>query len=381
VAIELVKKRDQGLVVDADAADEAVVQQLHRADALDQYGAMTLFVESWCSEPTYVGALHLIEELDLPYPRTETELERQFPAVHQLFDRLAETLTNKVIRQFNAASALTKVGGIYSVGQNHRDFGLQFSASSDEREALIQEMSRTAAVDSPDSSSAKAGCIRKALQHLRDVDFGRPDEVIPHLTSAADLLDSCGVKPTDVELAMKSFTMDPERSKNFIYGPSGRGSNRGAIVDLTDMLDELEHGTSTQELRAAAPRVIVVGGLRYERVDDDAEISRIVTAAGKKKKKTEKQPGNRTKGNQRTPKDMNGVMLCKSKDRDDTDPHRKPKDQVWCTYDSKGKLRGRHPSKQKAIDHKLFLINMFWRKSPKSRGMKNRPTNKPFKGK
>jgi hypothetical protein len=120
--------------------------------------------------------------------------------------------------------------------------------------------------------------------------------------------------------------------------------------------------------------------LRYERVDDEAEFSRVVTAAKKKKKKLEKYPGNRTKGNQRTPADLKGVGLCKSKDHDDTDPKRKPKDQVWCTYDFKGNLRGRHPTKQKAVDHKLFLINMFWRKSPKSRGSKGRPSNKPYKG-
>jgi hypothetical protein len=373
---QLVKKRDQGLVVDVPQADEAVVAQLSRADAIDQYGALTLFVESWCSEPTYVGALHLIEEFDLPYPRTETGLEQRYPAVHQLFDQLTETLNNRVVRQLNAASQLVKVGGIYSVGQNHRDFGLQFSASAAELAALLQEFGGTPVV----LQQATVGCLRTALKHLRALDFGRPDRVVPQLNAALDQLEQCGQDSKDVRLALKSFTMDPDQARNFIYGPSGRGSNRGAIVDLTDQLDQLEHGTSTQELRASAPYVIIVGGLRYERVDDAVEVSRVITAA-KKKKKVEKYPGNRTKGNQRTPKDMDGVMLCKSKDHDDTDPKRKPKEQVWCTYTAKGKLRGRHPTKQKAIDHKLFMINMFWRKSPKSRGMKGRPSNKPFRGK
>jgi hypothetical protein len=223
VASQLIKKHDQGLVVDTQKADEAVIEQLSRADALDQYGALTLFVESWCSEPTYVGALHLIEELDLSYPRTETALEQQYRAVHQLFDQLAETLTNRVIRQLNASSDLVKVGGIYSVGQNHRDFGLQFSASADE----LAELKRMVPVTAEVAPSPKAGCLRTALQHLRDLDFGRPDEVIPHLTAALDQLEFCGLESDDVRLALKTFTMEPERAKNFIYGPSGRGSNRG----------------------------------------------------------------------------------------------------------------------------------------------------------
>jgi hypothetical protein len=373
VTSQLVKKGDKGLVVDSDKADEAVVEQLNRADALDQYGAMTLFVESWCSEPTYIGALHLVEEFDLPYPRTETELEKQYPAVHQLFDHVAETLTNRVIRQFNAASALTKLGGIYSVGQNHRDFGLQFSASADERAALLHALSSKTAATHP---QATAGCVRRALQHLRDIDFGRPDEVIPHLTAALDQLESCGVEAPDVRLALKYFTMDPEKAKSFIYGPSGRGSNRGAIVDLTDQLDALEHRTSTQELRASAPRVIVVGGLRYERVDDDEEVSRIVTAAGKKKKKkkVEKYPGNRNTGDKRTPKNMKGVSQCRAVDKTDD---RAPKEQLWCTYDSRGKLRGRHSTKEEAINHKLMLINIFWSWG-KGRDKADRPHNKPI---
>lgn len=368
MASQLVKKHENGLVVDAQAADSAVVEQLTRVDAVDQYGALTLFVESWCPEPTYVGALALIEEFDLPYPRTETALEKDYPAVHQLFDRLAETLHNRVVRQFNAASDLTKIGGIYSIGQNHRDFGLQFNASADELAALIHEVPVKTAATLP----ATVGCLQRALQYLRGLDFGRPKEAVSPLNAALDQLEQCGQKSQDVELALKSITMDPEKARKFIYGPSGRGSNRGAIVDLTDQLDQLENGISTQELRAAAPRIIVVSGLQYERVDDDAEITHVVTAGGKKKKKLEKYPGNRTTGDQRTPKNMKGVSQCRATDMTDDRP---PKEQKWCTYDSRGNLRGRHSTKQEAIDHKLFLINMYWMKG-KGKSSPNRPSNK-----
>lgn len=395
---QIIQKRPDGtLFVTAAVADDAVLAQLGNAEALDDYGNLQLFVESWCDEPTYVGALAVIQEFGLDdFPQTESGLEAEYESVHKLFDALDLDLTNKIIRQLNAASEVVQEGGVYSTGWDERSYGLVFSASAEEVESIkeaqqkkaekeaeeeAEDMAKNAAAYSVDGAGEKLSCIRKALSHIDSVDFGhKSDDNVMHLNKASDILRGCGIEPVDVDLALKEITMHPEEAAKYIHGPSGRGTNLGARADLMNIADKLQHGTSTGELRSGAPKTIIVGGHTYQRIDDP----KLVEAAKKKakdkatKKKDKKKgqgTGNKTTGPQRTPKDLKGVGKCRAIDHD---PKRPPAEQEWCTYDSHGNLRGRHSSKDKAVDHKLFLINMYWMKG-KGRFRKDRPTNKPVK--
>lgn len=81
--------------------------------------------------------------------------------------------------------------------------------------------------------------ILVAIKWLSSVDFGKPSDAgLRTLERASDLLKKIGIKPVDVDLAISEFSKDPEKAKKYISGPSGRGSNKGAIRDLQAMIGE-----------------------------------------------------------------------------------------------------------------------------------------------
>lgn len=90
-------------------------------------------------------------------------------------------------------------------------------------------------------SLSKNDLIQIAIKWLNTVDFGKPSNIgLETLERVSSLLKKIDIEPVDVDLAISEFTKDPEKAKKFIHGPSGRGSNKGAIRDLQAMMGKEE---------------------------------------------------------------------------------------------------------------------------------------------
>lgn len=85
--------------------------------------------------------------------------------------------------------------------------------------------------------------LRKALELLKSVDFGAPDREsqLRRLEEASAALEALGLKSPDLELAIGEFTTNPDRAKDLIYGPTGRGNNRGALPELLDLANSVRY--------------------------------------------------------------------------------------------------------------------------------------------
>jgi hypothetical protein len=97
----------------------------------------------------------------------------------------------------------------------------------------------------------QASAIEQVIALLQDVDFGhRTEKELSKLEKASSMLSAAGVKPVDIDMAIRYWGTDPKKTKAFIYGPSGRGTNRGALRDLQDIL----HNHRTARARRTAVR-------------------------------------------------------------------------------------------------------------------------------
>lgn len=93
--------------------------------------------------------------------------------------------------------------------------------------------------------------ISRVVKLLKSVDFGHPtDNELAKLEKVHDLLAVERINSEDLNASLKIFLTDPDKSRNYIYGPSYRGTNRGLLNDL---------------LRLDTPYVAYAGGI-YRRV-------------------------------------------------------------------------------------------------------------------
>jgi len=74
--------------------------------------------------------------------------------------------------------------------------------------------------------SSKAERLREAIKILES-DYSKED-----LELVAGIINSCDVNPVDVNLAIEHFDNDPEKSKQYIEGPSEHGTRHGALINL-----------------------------------------------------------------------------------------------------------------------------------------------------
>lgn len=117
--------------------------------------------------------------------------------------------------------------------------GLKPSPFTDEDVARVVEQCKVATARLKKSDAKRDEGLRAAIEYLQDVDFGKPtEEGLTTLEKASAMVADLGIKPVDIDLAIRHFKTDPQQAKAFIYGPSGRGSNKGAIRDLQAMIEK-----------------------------------------------------------------------------------------------------------------------------------------------
>ena len=85
---------------------------------------------------------------------------------------------------------------------------------------------------------SKDEALVKIVDYLKGIDFGHESESeIKKLENVSTMLAALGIKPTDVDLAVSELSKgNVEEARAYIYGPSGRGSNLGAIKDLQNII-------------------------------------------------------------------------------------------------------------------------------------------------
>ena len=87
---------------------------------------------------------------------------------------------------------------------------------------------------------SKNEALPKLIQYLQDIDFGHGGEdTIKKLENTSTMLAALGIKPIDVDLAIGEASKGNwEKARSYIYGPSGRGSNLGALGDLQALVEK-----------------------------------------------------------------------------------------------------------------------------------------------
>jgi|GEM_PF-4628288 len=76
----------------------------------------------------------------------------------------------------------------------------------------------------------KKKTLTDAIELLQNFENAEnPRSILQQVANIVSLQD---IKPTDIQLAADIYDNNFEQAKNFIYGPSGRGSGLGAIKDL-----------------------------------------------------------------------------------------------------------------------------------------------------
>jgi len=347
-------------ISDFDAAVETVLKRLatrtsrKKSRVLDSQGGLTLFLRRWATAPTFDAAASLVKRFDLQDKiGTPSKLEDKYTAVDDVFDEITSTLSSSVTGPMNRASKLTKDGGVYIVGWNGRQFGLMFYADPEEVKTLKERYREERSAETQQENVAATLCIRNALQDLRDVDieFGG-ERNLSLMEHASFALKRCGIQNKDIELAIQNYTSHPDVSKKYLYGPSGRGSNLGAVTDLINLLhDHLQEMALSSKVEGH----VIFAGVVYTPVVNDT-LTEVLAYD--------------------LPEEMDGVDICREKD---IDPKKELVDQKYCVYESKkgggkGRLRGRFPTKKKALQHKVMMINRYWQGKGKNR--KDKPSNK-----
>ena len=350
------------LVPDVQDFDHAVEEVFKRFESrtsrkksrvLDSQGGVTLFLRRWATAPTFEAATSLVKRFELQDDVGDlSKLKDKYKKVDDVFDKITSVLSSSVTGPLNRASKLTKLGGSYTVGWNGRQFGLMFYADPEEVEKLKDHYRKEKSAYTQNENTSSVRCIRDALHDLRrvDIEFGGERNLIL-MEHAYDGLTRCGIENKDIQLAIQNYTSHPEVSKLYLYGPSGRGSNLGAVTDLINLLHS---HLQELELSSKVEGHVVFAGVVYTPVD--SAVKEVLAYD--------------------LPENMDGVDICREKD---IDPKKDITEQKYCVYESKkgggkGRLRGRFPTKKKALQHKVMMINRYWQGSGKNR--KDKPSNK-----
>lgn len=134
---------------------------------------------------------------------------------------------------------------IYRAASAYKELDATRRASVEQTEASSKRESCVASARLMRAETADPTKLQEAVKLLQSVDFGQdPTKGLPVLEKARGLVLEGGVQPTDIELAIRSWS-EPngaDKAKGFIYGPSGRGSNKGALTDLAAVLEKSKTG-------------------------------------------------------------------------------------------------------------------------------------------
>jgi hypothetical protein len=377
-------------VVDLDVA---VLERIHDAWDAEDYDGMLLFLDEWAPMITFETAKELINSFELEEELGDpATIEERYDHVDDVFYDIEDALNRGDIKTLNRRSGIAKVGGPeYAAGRDGLKFGLIFHASSadledlrerfpkksvdteptvekSEDEEMAEEISEAAQEVEEELGKAAsvvvaapppyppAWCMQKAINLIKSVDFGYgKDAGIIGLEQADHLLDTCELPNGNLKMAIRYFLTDRHRSREFIYGTES-GSNVGALSELINSV-ELPVAAS-----AKVSRFVTFRGALYELVPPTVEaLERTEEFASKVHEAYHLPPGK-----------MKGVKTCTPKDQND----KKPKgEQVWCVFDSHGKLRARYKTETEAKRYKVFMISRYW-SSGKGKKRSDRPTNK-----
>jgi len=362
------------------ALDEAVLKRIHDDwDAEDSDG-MLLFLDTWVKLLTFDTAKQLIVDFNLQDELgPPDEIEQRYAYVEDAFYAIEEALNKTVVKKINDESSIAKSGGPeYSAGRKDLNFGLLFHASRDALEDLRKRFPAAIKEDVPDKTDdeqlaeeiLKAGdevarsaatysvnpisvpeCLQRAVNLIKSVDFGHPgDAGIASLENAYDMLAECGIVNNSLKLSIRHYLTDRKLSRELVYGTDS-GASIGALNELVEMMNSPVPTTLNTVGSMDIPKSIVFRGAVYRVIEDVTPMAHYAYDL---------------------PDKMDGVRPCTPKDMDDKKP---AGEQVWCTFDSHGKLRARYKNKTKALRYKVMMINRYW-SSGKGKKRKDRPSNK-----
>lgn len=105
------------------------------------------------------------------------------------------------------------------------------------------------------SPEAKAKVLQAAIKALRSIDWGQPPNgQLKRLEKVSDTLSKVGIEPVDVNLAISNWSKGyADEARKFVEGPSGRGSNKGAIKDLQAMLTKTAKKKTAEDAKKPNP--------------------------------------------------------------------------------------------------------------------------------
>ena len=364
---------------DVRGYDTAVKSQLSGRDVDQYYGGLYLFIDSWAGGgQTYDTAYKLSEKFDLGLGSSVEALESKFDKPYKALEEIDYLLSHSLLVRINNLSELVKIGGSYSTGWNGLEYGLTFVADTVAVKALIAEtkLKSSSVVTAKAATGYFAQCFRTAIEFIKQVDFGHVAGQGLHLLDlAAKTLERCGVQSEELLLAIKVFSSDLEHARQLVYGPSGVDSNKGVLNDLIDKLDLLNGKDSSFNHLERSPvmtaRFVVYAGVMYERAEQVINLpANFISVSGEVYERVDENPASFHVA-YHEPKEMKGVEKCRA---DSIDDNRSMAEQKWCVYDSKGRLKKRCRNKKEALDHKVFLIRMYWTKG-KGKNSGNRPNN------
>lgn len=375
--------------------DVAVLERVHDTWDAEDYDGMLLFLDEWAPMITFETAKETIHNFELEDELGDpATVEERYDHVDDVFYDIEDALNRGDVKTLNRKSGIAKVGGPeYAAGRDGLKFGLIFHASSADLEDLRkrfpkkgvedtapveeksedeemaeeiseaaqeveEELGKAASVVAAAPPYPAAWCIQKSVNLIKSVDFGYGrDAGIIGLEQADYLLDTCELPNSNLKMAIRYFLTDRHRSREFIYGTES-GSNAGALSELINAL-ELPVAAS-----ANVSRFVTFRGALYELVVDTPQQEKI--------QRTEEFAAKVHEAYHLPPAKMKGVKTCTPSDQDD----KKPKgEQVWCVFDSHGKLRARYKTETEAKRYKVFMINRYWG-SGKGKKRSDRPTNK-----
>ena len=84
--------------------------------------------------------------------------------------------------------------------------------------------------------------IEELILALQDIDYGHAnsspelqEEYLLQLEDIANVLTSMGQETREIDLAIRYFMTDQEKSRTYIYGPSDVGNGLGVLENLRSL--------------------------------------------------------------------------------------------------------------------------------------------------
>jgi len=90
--------------------------------------------------------------------------------------------------------------------------------------------------------------IRRLIEDLEAIDFGyleiatddEREATLTYIETIVDEMNDLGLDWPEADLTVRFFLIDPERSRQYLYGPTDVHDGAGLIDKLKDLAAELE---------------------------------------------------------------------------------------------------------------------------------------------